>query len=368
MSRGNKGEWSELYAFIKLLKEGRIFAADENANRIDNIYLPIIKIIREDNPNQVIDYYTGDIVRICEGGILLEEIPVDKLQQPSERLFKRIFEGALDPERTHVFAIDEIAPFMERMHIKKVKVPSTDKIDMKLQIHDIHTGYEPDVGFSVKSDMGSPPTLLNSGKNTRIQYKVSGLKEKQVDEINSIDKSITRNYMVSRISRLFELAADVEFRKVKNPSFEGNLMMIDSLMPKIYGEMVLKHYRDIESGIYDCDALVDYLISANPMNYRDSQIYAYKFKKLLCASALGMTPGARWDGRDNISGGYIIIKRDGDVLCYHLFNRNFFEDYLFKNTRFDRPSASRYDYAYVYNSDGNDYIDLNVQIRFTSIR
>lgn len=24
----NKGEWSELYAFIKLLKDGRIYAAD----------------------------------------------------------------------------------------------------------------------------------------------------------------------------------------------------------------------------------------------------------------------------------------------------------------------------------------------------
>ena len=30
----NKGEWSELYAFIKLLKEGRIYAADENVNRL----------------------------------------------------------------------------------------------------------------------------------------------------------------------------------------------------------------------------------------------------------------------------------------------------------------------------------------------
>ena len=170
-----------------------------------------------------------------------------------------------------------------------------------------------------------------------------------------------------RISRLFELAKDVQFCRIKDPTFRNNLVIIDSLMPQIYGEMVLKHYQDIAAGIYDCDRLVDYLISKNPMAYSDSQIYAYKFKKLLCASALGMTAGSRWDGRDSVNGGYIIIKRDGDVLCYHLYNRDFFEEYLFRRTRFDRPSANRYDYGYVYNDGGNNYIDLNVQIRFKSI-
>ena len=80
-----------------------------------------------------------------------------------------------------------------------------------------------------------------------------------------------------------------------------------------------------------------------------------------------MTPGREWDGLDNASGGYIIIKRDGDVVCYHLYNRNFFEEYLLKNTQFDRPSATRHDYGYVYKLDDKYFIDFNVQIRFKSI-
>ena len=32
--RGNKGEWSEAYAFIKLLGEGKVYAADENLKRM----------------------------------------------------------------------------------------------------------------------------------------------------------------------------------------------------------------------------------------------------------------------------------------------------------------------------------------------
>ena len=60
----NKGEWSELYAFIKLLKEGKVYAADANAARIDDVYLPIIKMIREEKEGERKDYYTGDTIRI----------------------------------------------------------------------------------------------------------------------------------------------------------------------------------------------------------------------------------------------------------------------------------------------------------------
>ena len=31
---GNKGEWSELYAFLKLLSQGRVYAANEKVEKI----------------------------------------------------------------------------------------------------------------------------------------------------------------------------------------------------------------------------------------------------------------------------------------------------------------------------------------------
>ena len=43
----NKGEWSELYAFSRLLKEVKMYAADENVNMIEDEYFPILKILRE---------------------------------------------------------------------------------------------------------------------------------------------------------------------------------------------------------------------------------------------------------------------------------------------------------------------------------
>lgn len=364
---GNRGEWSELYAFIKLLKEGRIYAADENVNRINDIYLPIIKIFREENEGEVYDYLTGKTIKIYKDGVFIKELPLSELETQAEFLFSKIFIGGSGGRSCGAFAIDEIKPFMEKMHLKKICTPSIKKTDMRMQIHDINTGYKPEVGFSIKSDVGSPPTLLNPGKNTRIKYKVTGLSTDEMEFINSIDKSVTRNYMVLRISELFRLAENVEFLGIKDSTFNNNLIMIDSLLPQIYGEMVLDHYRNIQLSIYDCEDLVQRLCKFNPMEYERSDIYRYKFKKLISASALGMTPGKVWDGLDEATGGYIIIKRDGDVLCYHLYNRNYFEEYLLNNTKFDRPSASRYDYGHLYKENGELFIDLNIQIRFKSI-
>ena len=68
------------------------------------------------------------------------------------------------------------------------------------------------------------------------------------------------------------------------------------------------------------------------------------------------------DSRMAAQAGYFL--EDGEVLCYHLYNRNDFEDYLLNNTRFDRGSATRHEYASIYKEDGKYYIPLNLQIRF----
>lgn len=363
MRSANKGEWSELYAFIKLLRDGKVYAADENVNKIDNIYFPIIKLIREEQAGKVADYYPGDVIKIYENGKLIEEINGKDLDDSVDIMYQRIFQGG----NAGAFEIKEAEKIMDSLHLTKVKAASTDKKDMTLQIHDINTGYEPVVGFSVKSDIGNPPTLLNAGKNTRFVYEITGIDDDDMKSINLIDKTVSKEYMVERMNRLFEISSEVTYCGMKSETFEDNLIMIDSRLPELYGNMILYHFRFISEKIYDCGKLCEILELINPLNYRKKGIYRYKFKKLLCAAALGMTPGTVWDGLDNASGGYIIIKKDGDVVCFHLYNRNFFEEYLYKNTQFDRPSASRHDYGYVYKQDGRYYIDLDVQIRFKSI-
>lgn len=362
--RYNRGEWSELYAFLRLLRDGRIYAADSGAKRIDDQFLPIIRIIRAEGPDKRIDYYTGEKIRLYKNGAFASELDPSSLDPVIDSLFSSIF-GAAAGEGA--FEIPSVQSFMERLGVTKVKANSSEKVDIEMQVHDLRTGFSPVVGFSVKSDVGSPPTLLNSGKNTRFRFRVEGLSDEQMLEVNAIDKTVCREYMKARFERLLQFTGDVEYDSMVDRTFEDNLILIDSMLPRIYGEMILHHYMRISDGVYRCAELVDLVAERNPLKYRRNDVYAVKFKKLLTAAALGMTPGKVWDGRESATGGYVIIKRDGDVLFYHLYNRNFFEDYLMENTRFDRPSPSRHDFGYVFDAQGRKFIDLNVQVRFRTI-
>lgn len=364
--RQNKGEWSELYAFIRLLKEGRIYAADESVNRIDDIFFPILRMFRKETDSQTVDYATGQVIRIYKNGKLVNTLSADNIEKIASVLFDRIFTGTENSEKG-AFEIPEISDFLSDMNISRIKAPSRDKVDITMQVHDIKTGYEPVLGFSVKSDVGSPPTLLNSGKNTRFRYEIHGITEDDMKEINAIDKSVSREYLKERMRELFRRASFVEYHSMLDQTYEDNLFLIDSMLPQIYAHFILLHFQTMHLKHMDCKKTCAVLDQINPLNHRKQNIYTYKIKKLLCASALGMTPGTEWNGVEAATGGYVIVKRDGDVLCYHLYNRNFFEDYLLNNTVIDRPSTSRHQYGSIFSKDGHYFIDLNIQIRFKSI-
>ncbi|MFM9838828.1 MAG: HpaII family restriction endonuclease [Cyclobacteriaceae bacterium] len=75
----------------------------------------------------------------------------------------------------------------------------------------------------------------------------------------------------------------------------------------------------------------------DPMNcYNDKKsiqpLYEYKLKRFLAESAMGMTSETPWQGVYDATSGIIIAKRDGDILCFHIYDFNFFRDYLINNT------------------------------------
>ena len=123
---------------------------------------------------------------------------------------------------------------------------------------------------------------------------------------------------------------------MNNQIFEDNLVLIDSNMDKIIAETLLYFYKD---GISNCKEMVEKLEKENPMNYGNVNAYRYKLKKFLTAIALGMKPATVWDGLDEATGGYIVVTKEGNVLAYHIYNRNYFEEYLLKNTKYETAST-----------------------------
>ena len=111
---------------------------------------------------------------------------------------------------------------------------------------------------------------------------------------------------------------------------------------------------------------LDAVKAKNPLRYNLTAhpCYEYKIKKLLAESALGMVPSKPWTGKADATGGYIVVREDGEVLCYHLYNRNEFENYLVNSTKFETPSTKRYDLGKIYKKNNEYFVKLNLQIRF----
>lgn len=355
MLTGNKGEWSELYAFIRLLERGRLYAADEETNRVENVYFPILSIIREELEGRRKDYVIhteSGTVQIWETGNCLDLVRIDELAEYANLLLRKIKAGG-----DRAFSIDESDEIMDELYCEKISAPASDKTDITIKLHDINTGYDTTHGFSIKSELGSAPTLLNASKSTNFVYKVNNISNTQMETINSLN---SRSKIIDRISAI-NREGSIAFVGAKNSVFAENLMLIDSCMESIIGELLLYYYRD---NISTCEDLIDKIEEENPLNYPRRGFYKFKFKKFLCSVALGMQPAHEWDGYDEANGGYIIVKEDGDVVAYHIYNRDSFEEYLLKNTKLEKASTTRHDYASIYEDDGKKYINLNLQIRF----
>lgn len=252
---------------------------------------------------------------------------------------------------------------MQSINCLSLKASSSAKTDITIIVHDQRTGLQPSLGFSIKSQLGNPSTLLNAGETTNFVYKINGAKltQNEIIEINSIS---TKSKIKDRINEIKSKGGSFEFSQTQRAIFNNNLILIDSLLPQILSFVVLNFYSSNHSKTED---LVQLTENENPLNFDTSNkhlFYNYKIKRFLTDIALGMMPSKVWTGEYDATGGYLIVKLDGEILCYHIYNKNEFENYLLSNTKLDTASSSRHGFGMVYEEDGQLYFKLNLQIRF----
>lgn len=354
---GNKGEWSEIYALFRLLGEGKVHAGDADLNKLD-LYYPIISIIREESRRYE---YKPDvhqnIVVIDEDGNEYARISMDKFVRESQFLFDK-----LKNTNKRAFSIPDTESFMSEIGCSKLKAPSKDKADIHIVIHDLRTNMTPELGFSIKSQLGSASTLLNAGESTNIRYAVAGgtMTDDELNSINSIGDHLPR------MSALIERGYSLTYSDIEHQTFKNNLLFLDTCMPEFIADcLICDSMPNATSSIKDA---VEMVAQKNPFHFTGNDVvafYEHKMKVLLLDSALGMTPAKEWKGRYDANGGYLVVRKDGDIVCYHFYNRNDVEDYLYNNTRFERASRGRYHFGSLYRGeDGKVYIKLNLQIRF----
>jgi hypothetical protein len=181
-----------------------------------------------------------------------------------------------------------------------------------------------------------------------------------IENVNSIN---TESKYRDRIAYILSKSGKFKFSGMENEIFKLNLQVIDSNMPIIISNMLFNYYAGYAISFIDLLRIVE---KENPcyfnLNYNHA-FYDHKIKSLLTGIALGMTPATIWQGNYHATAGYIIIKKNGEILHYHISKRNQFEAYLLENTKFAIPSHNQ-KFGVLYKEGKDIYMNLNLQIKF----
>ena len=358
MFRGNKGEWSEIYVFLKAMAEGKIHLGDPDLKIILGRYLTVISILRKENKNKK-RIYTRDsqVIVTDESGTELTHVSIAEFRDNAILLFNQ-----LSQSHGSSFSFTETERFLRQIRVESLKADSGSKSDITIKVHDSKTNLELLRGFSIKSFIGGSPTLLNPGSYTNFVFSIDGhLSNSVIRNINSISK------VSQRVQEIMKIGAKLEFKSIAEEKFQNNLDMLNPDLAEILANLLILKYS--EKGNSSLEIICSGLDQADPLHkgeyFSKNHYYTLQIKRFLLEIAMGMTPGKEWTGSSSEVGGYIVVKNSGDIVCYDMIERTTFEDYLIRNTYLDTPSTSRYNFGYIY--DGRNAslsIDLNLQIRF----
>ncbi len=227
----NKGEWSEVYAFFKLLADGRLYCGDGHLNRYDEKYYPILKIFRNDAPDRnAYKVHSAKKSILVASETIHIEIPQDRFRIEAAKLLETIKKiGGGEHEDT--------LKFMHEIDCGPVKAKSTDKADIRIVIHNLATGSKPELGYSIKSKLGGDSTLINSNKDaSNFIFKIEGINDAQMRHINSLDK------FKQKFDYIREVGGSWSFSKVSGETLRNNLTMLDLGMACIVAACIEKYY------------------------------------------------------------------------------------------------------------------------------
>lgn len=348
MTSANRGEWSELYALGYLLLNGGGFAADEFAKIDKGIFYKVLQVV--DNPtgtSETIYSLQGSEIEISQKGIGVMRISKDQLE-PSLQTF---FEDLVAQSGSRAFGLPSGEALLKLLLKSKLSASASLSNDLHLVLEDIETRIPtPRRGFSIKSEIGSPATIFNASQRTNLTYRVVGKENPEpFKDISGVK---------TNLKTLRDQGFSLEFIEFDNETLHKSLLNIDSNLPSFLAELMLAYYQSTTTNLKNiCDSIW-------PKTVPDSELKVGKIKKFLSAASMGLRAGELWSGYPQDFGGLLLVKENGDVLFYYLYNLQKFEEYLFTHLRFETPSATKHKFGQVYFQGDEARIKLNLQIRY----
>lgn len=363
----NKGEHSEVLALLRVLHAGKVQVADARGEPRES-WLKVLSVRLPGSPDT--SYVIGEDSISASKGAFSRAVVMSRAEAGhlADSLLVEIKSG----EKASFDCPSSILA-SKALQIKSSKASSAFKSDILLEVASpIFEGQALILGFSIKSEIGSKPTLLNAGA-TLFQYRIS---EPEGESAMAVQEGLPRSPKrgfpgpMKLLPALKDRGFGVKFEKVVDSTFEQNLKMIDTAFPVMLASVLVHAYAEGETNferLLGSESLSAEL--ASQLGLPRSvvvKVLRHKLKDLLRQSALGMNPGTEWDGEVEAHGGWIVVKETGDVVCFHTVNDDDFREYLFRSCKVETPSMRRQKAGYAYTDDngGRPRLRLSLQIRF----
>jgi len=339
-----------------VISEREIPLADETLAPIPGSYITFLNVHRALKSGKISVFHLSTdkiVIKADEFNDIV--VPVSDITAKTANILERLINAA------GAFSLPEAQELMDRLNLHSVKAPSAAKADLVATIMDRSTNTSDLTGFSTKSFLGASATLFNASGATNFRYAISGITQAQAVTINQIEG---RSKMRDRLAMIAKYGGSLAFTQIASPVLSANLRKIDTMLPEFVADMLLAYYQGRGTSCADLVTLIAEH-SAEVKRFRLShEDLTFKIKQLLVNVALGMVPNTQWDGMQKAHGGYLIVKRAGELVCYHAVHRDKFLQYLFIATKFDTPSTGRHHFGSIVEENGQFFINLNLQIRF----
>ena len=345
----NKGEWSELYTFLYLLENPNLVIVDENLQVIDNTLFKILEIILADKKYKIED---ENILKLLNDG-QTSCYEMGYISEQNKTLLEKIL---AHKSAKGSFEISEIQPLIDDFFDgQKPKGASNVKADLIANVLDNTRKQDFNISYNIKSNLGSPATLLNASNHTNFIYEVVGIDDDVMKQCNNIQ---TSNKLLDRCNFLKSKGAVFSFIQTESEILKYNLKLIDSNLDKILAHMLYISYVENTKDIQE-------LISIISENEDEITFYKKKISDFANAVTFGMRAGEKWNGTNEVNGGIIIVTKTGEVYLLDLvYFKNIVDKYLLDNIKLDSPSSTRYKMFDIYKENEKYFFKLNLQIRF----
>lgn len=385
----NIGELSEPYAIVYILGQTDIPVVDGSLSAIPGAHLRFVEVRRLDKDDKYVSYSidntSGKGPSVVYQGPSVNSVgPVncEDFKQAARELLQLL----RDSKNASKIAINnpEVVKALSLLATSRVSAKASDKSDFIATV--VSNGMLQTSGFSIKSQLGGQSTLVNSSRDSSyFEYEILRAGGMPLSDANRTEILDTIRNSAKQgfgfVQELLKNGYELRFTATA-PNLNYTLRLVDSFGPEIVAQLLLEEVFRRNRGEKRAPTIAELVdnMAERIWNTQDESLLflgsnkeelevsiGYKMRSVLLAFMSGATPGARWDGRSRATGGIIVVKKTGEVVCVQLSTQNAVGDYLMNSCRLEAPGSERHDWGYPYVGDnGRLFVRMQLQVRFTA--